>query len=363
MRRPAAPSNPPRRRAPLRWVIAAGLVLALAAAGHAALWRHAVDRLATAVADWTAARRLAGWRVEAGPPQRDGWPFAAVLHLPRPRLERPGDGRQDSLGWEAEAVTIRLAPVWSPRLAIVPAGRQRVRVGAFELPFAADRLELSVPVDGGPAPREGELLADRLRLGTPGGGIELRRLTAAVTSMRTAVEGEDALAVRLAASDLALPPTLGAAFGVLGRDIAAVTGELAVTGPWPRGDGAAARAAGWRDGGGSLHLRDVTVDWGPIAARGNATLALDETLQPMGAGTLRVAGGAALIEAAAAAGLLPPRGIETARMVLRLLERPAADGGRPELEVPATLERRTLSLARIPVARLPALAWPDGEQR
>lgn len=360
MPRAASPSEPPRDGASLRRVMVAGLVLALAAAGHAVLWRHAVDRLAAAVEDWTAARRLAGWRVEAGPPRRDGWPYAAVLHLSRPRLERLGDAHRESLSWEAEALTIRLAPVWSARLVVVPAGRQRLNVGGFDVPFAADRLELSVPIDGGPAPREGDLLAERLRLGTPVGGVELGRLTASVTSMRTAVEGEDALALRLAASDLALPPALGSALGVLGRDVAAVAGEVALTGPWPRGDGAAARAAGWRDGGGSLHLRNVAVDWGPIAARGDATLALDESLQPMGAGTLRIAGAAALIDGAAAAGLLPPGGVATARMALRLLERPAEDGGPAEVELPATLERRTLSLARIKLLLLPAWTWSPG---
>jgi hypothetical protein len=78
----------------------------------------------------------------------------------------------------------------------------------------------------------------------------------------------------------------------------------------------------------------------------------------MGAGTLRLTGAEAVLDALGGAGLLPARSATLARRVLGLIARPPAEGGPPQVEVPLTLEDRALSVARIPVARLPPLAWP-----
>jgi hypothetical protein len=119
----------------------------------------------------------------------------------------------------------------------------------------------------------------------------------------------------------------------------------------------AARAAAWRDGGGTLELRGLTMRWGPVAAAAAATLALDDALQPAGAGTLRLTGAAEAVDALAEAGLIERRAAGAARALLPLMARRPADGGPPTLDVPVTLERRALALGRIPVTRLPLLDW------
>jgi hypothetical protein len=78
----------------------------------------------------------------------------------------------------------------------------------------------------------------------------------------------------------------------------------------------------------------------------------------MGAGTLRLTGAAEALEALSEAGLVGRRAAGTARAVLPLLSRPNAETGVPEIEVPVTLEDRTLTFARIPVLRLAPLRWP-----
>jgi hypothetical protein len=78
----------------------------------------------------------------------------------------------------------------------------------------------------------------------------------------------------------------------------------------------------------------------------------------MGAGTLRLTGAADALDALAEAGLVGRRAAATARAVVPLLSRPSAETGAPEIEVPLTLEDRTLALARIPVLRLTPLDWP-----
>ncbi|MBD0274782.1 MAG: DUF2125 domain-containing protein, partial [Acetobacteraceae bacterium] len=60
----------------------------------------------------------------------------------------------------------------------------------------------------------------------------------------------------------------------------------------------------------------------------------------------------------AEAGLLDRRAAGAARAFLPLLARRPPEGGPPVVEVPLTLERRSLALGRIPVARLPPVDWP-----
>jgi hypothetical protein len=47
------------------------------------------------------------------------------------------------------------------------------------------------------------------------------------------------------------------------------------------------------------------------------------------------------------------------RLALTAVSRPAPDGG-SMVELPVALEQRTLTAARIPIARLPEIAWPRG---
>jgi hypothetical protein len=131
----------------------------------------------------------------------------------------------------------------------------------------------------------------------------------------------------------------------------------------PPGRAPSLRAEAWRDGGGTLELRALALRWGAVGAQAAATLALDEALQPMGAGTLRISGAAAALETLVEAGVVGRRAAATARGVLPLLSRPSAETGAPEVEVPVTLEDRVLALARIPVLRFAPLDWPAAGRR
>jgi uncharacterized protein DUF2125 len=353
-----------RRRRGARVLLGALLPFALVAAGHAALWRWGVGRLEEGFAAWAEARRAGGWRVEHGAPRLGGWPFEATLTLPGFRLLAPGA----VLGvpgpdWRAEAVTLRLSPTEPDRLGVEAEGRQGLRLGAAEVPFEADRLRASLPLERREVPRDAVLEAERLRIDPPAGPgpIALRRARLELETRLPAAGAEPAILLRGAAEEVALPPGAAAA-ALLGPLVQALTFDAALTGPLPPGafaPGAAAQAEAWRDGGGALEVRSLALRWGPVAGEAVATLALDEALQPAGAGTVRLAGAAEVLDAAAAAGLLAPRPAAMARTALRLLERRPAGGGLPELEVPVTLEERTLVLARFPLLRLPAWSWPS----
>ncbi|MCB4820240.1 DUF2125 domain-containing protein [Roseicella aerolata] len=357
--------NPLRTPAPgragrllLRGLLGAALLAALLAAGHALLWRWMGSQLEAGFRDWAAQRRAMGWRVEHAAPARGGWPFAATLALPQFRLEGGGATLPGGMEWQADALVLRLALPRLDRLAVEMPGRHRLRLGALDLPFAADHLLATLPLERDVLPREARLTAERFRLGTPGGAVEALSAELEIETRMTAIEGEPAVALRLAAGDMQLPAAAGAAVGVLGRSVESALLGLVLTGPVPPGRFPAAKAEAWRDGGGTLELRTASLRWGPVAGTATATLTLDEALQPMGAGTLRLAGGGEALQAAAQAGLLSRQAAATGRTVLRLLSRVPAEGGPPLLEVPLVLEEQVLTASRVPLAMLPRWNWP-----
>ena len=100
------------------------------------------------------------------------------------------------LEWQADALVLRLAPPRLDRLVVEMPGRHRLRLGALDLPFAADRLAATLPLEAGVLPREARLDAERLRLGTPAGAVEARHAMLEVETRMTAIEGEPAAALR-----------------------------------------------------------------------------------------------------------------------------------------------------------------------
>jgi len=98
--------------------------------------------------------------------------------------------------------------------------------------------------------------------------------------------------------------------------------------------------------------------WGPFGLTSSATLALDDQLQPMGSGSGRLAGYAETLDRLAAGGILTKSAATAAKAVLSLMAG-TGDGDVPsEVDVPLTLQYRTLSMRQVPLARLPELDWP-----
>ena len=353
----------PARRASLASLLALALLgLAALVAAHALLWRWTGDRIEAGFEAWARIRRATGWQVQHGPPQRGGWPFAATLRLPDFRLAGGAATVPGGMDWQAESLVLRVVPPRLDRLVVEARGRQRLRLAATEIPFAADRLEAVLPLEADVLPREADLRTERLRLraGASGGALEVQRGEAHLETSSTAIEGEPAVLLTLALEGITLPPPASGSAGPLPRRAESLSGELVLTGPVPAGRrDLVARAEAWREAGGTLELRRAALRWGPVGAEAQATLTLDEALQPMGAGTVRISGIGPAIEALEAGGALTPRGAATARAVLGLLARTPPEGGPSRIELPLSLEDRALPLGgRLQLLPLPLLVWP-----
>jgi hypothetical protein len=292
--------------------------------------------------------------VQHGTPVRGGWPFAVTLTLPGVEIAGSPRTTPADLRWQAEALELRIAlPEWE-ELRVAPRGRQLLALQGFALPFAADRLDLALPLDGGATPREARLTAERLRMNTPLGGFEMRQGALIMRARLSATEGEPAFSIDLDVTGLTLPPNAGP----LGQRLDHLVLEGMLSGPLPLLRHPTQRAEAWRDAGGTIELRRAALQWGPVGASLSSTGTLDEALQPMGAGQLAVTGAAEAVEAMVAAGWLSARAAGPTRAMAALLSRPGEDGGPAVLELPITLTERRIGLARLPLARLPALEWP-----
>ncbi len=69
-------------------------------------------------------------------------------------------------------------------------------------------------------------------------------------------------------------------------------------------------------------------------------------------------GYAETLDALAAHGVISRSAAIAAKAVLTLLAHNPEDGSPPDVEVPLTLQYRTLSMRQVPLVRLPEVDWP-----
>jgi len=336
------------------------LLLAVLVAGDALVWHFAVRKMQAGLADWVAATRAAGWSVSSAAPEAGGWPLSATLTLRDVALQGGASDIPDGLAWRAAQVVLRVAPLRPRALRIDAEGAQHLRLSdAPDIPYTAARLQLLVPLQADPSAQALHLHGETLRASLPVAGADdtltLDRLDADTVVNPAAPQGQAAVSLSASAGGIGLPARLK---WPLGPRIASVSLEAALNGPLPVVSGLTARATAWRDAGGSLEVRHVETQWGPLGLAATATLALDPELQPMGTGTARAAGYAETLDALARNGLISRSAATTAKAVLSLLATTPDGGGPSEVEVPLSLQHRTLSMSQVPLVRLPELDLP-----
>ena len=342
------------------WLILPGALLLLIA-GDALYWRFAENRLDAGFLAWMQARRAAGWTATSGRPVRGGWPLAAILSVPDIALKGGEPDIPGGLTWNADRLVLRIGLLWPRMIEVALQGMQRLRLAEGpEIPYVADRLHAVLPLQAGAPPRSIDITASNLRAGMPTGTGTASALTVGSLHLHAEIRpgaqaGEPAVSLSMSAEAIGPPPE---AARLLGPRIANIGVDGALDGPLPHGRTLADRATDWRDEGGTLEIQRLKLNWGPLDLSASATLALDDQLQPMGTGTARVVGYAETLDALAAHGVLSKSAATAAKAVLSLLAHTPDDGGAPDVEVPLTLQYRTLSMRQVPLVRLPELDWP-----
>jgi len=340
---------------PKLWIMLLALPLFLLMADTVYWW--VVQRnLERGFAAWQAVQKTAGWSLQHRPPAPGGWPLAATLTIPAVSIAGGSPDVRGQLAWSAETLVLRV-PLASPgSLEAVPGGRQTVRLDdSPEIVFSADRLQLEMPLEAEPWPSFVDVAVQSLRAETPFGEASLQGLRLHLAVEPKARSDDPALTLSLTAEGIGLPPGIPRP---LGPRVASLAMEAMLSGPLPVGRTMAEQAAAWRDGGGSLEIRHLTMIWGSLDLTASATLALDDQLQPMGAGTARLVGYAEALDALTAHAAISRSAATATKAVLSLLAHTPDDGGRADVEVPLTLQYRTLSMRQVPLLRLPEVLWP-----
>jgi hypothetical protein len=331
------PARPRWWRRPVLWlwlllVLPAGLI-----AAHAVLWYLACAQITAQMT--VELRNLArqGWSTFADTPVRSGYPWVAEVTVPGLRAAGP------LIGWETERLVVRLAMLRPTDVRLSAEGRQSLRFAdAPALEFRATRAEALINLS---TPDQIALEIDGL-VGT--------QLTA--SSLRLLID-RAAMTATADVQDLGLPAglnlSLGPTIARLGADMALFGGGLAeVTAP---------ALTNWRDAGGRMEVPRLALEWGAVKFIGQTQIALDAKLQPELTGKLQLGGYQALLDALVSAGTLRPRRALALGAVLGLLARPSDATGPQSVEVPFTVQDRSLSVGRIPLLRVPEIAWPTGK--
>ena len=344
-----------RRRRKL-WTILLAVPLVLLVA-DTLYWRIGVRNLEDGFAAWAADQRAAGWTESHQAPVAGGWPLAATLTIPAFSFTGGGPDIPGGMAWNTDRLVVRVALARPGLLQIAAEGRQLFRLGDHpDVSFSAERFNAALPLQAARWPPFLDVAVDRLRAATPAAadaGVDSLRLHLDLRA--EAQSGEPAMAFVLSAEAITLPSGMARP---LGPRIASLALDGALNGPVPAGRTPAEWVAAWRDGGGSLEVHHLALAWGPLDLSGSATLALDDQLQPMGTGSARLVGYGETLDALATHAAISRSAATAAKAVLSLLANSPDDGSPPDVEVPLTLQYRTLSMRQVPLVRLPEIDWP-----
>ena len=339
-----------------RLVLAAILALPLLAGAWTGLWFLAASKARQAALDWIEAKRAQGYHATHGAIEARGFPFSLRLEIAKPRFGVGPEGA-DWL-WRTDWVTVHIQP-WNLRqLALSAAGAHVVeltRRGA-RVPYLLDAgwLDAILTLN-----RDWDLEGVFVELREAEFGRTDRPERASLAGLdinlrlpRDPGEGAPRAELSLAVDQLGLPAELGAP---LGDTVEFAFLDLALYGriaPGPLKDA----LDEWRRAGGTIEIRRMEGKWGPLAAEGEGTAALDAQLQPMGAFTTRLSGYGDAIDQLVEAEWVRPTEGAAAKVVLNLVSKPGPDGV-AEVHVPLTVQDGGVFVGPASLMALPPVRW------
>jgi len=338
--------TPTRRN---RLILSAAGALVLLAAAYSAGWQVLVDRWRAGIAAWTEAQSASGRTVSTGAIAVSGFPLALRLTLAEPRAK-------DAAGneWVGPPLTMTVTPFRPLEPEIdAPGTHHLTLVGHAPVEISAATLTGRLTVE------RGKPVALNAVAGTVVGmGMTLEGLTVDVS--RPHVEPG-------AAPDAASPIALTAVIGLdrltlpedlhlpFDRTVASAHLALRLRGTFPTGPVVPALTA-WRDGGGTIEIDSIDLNWPPLSLAGEATIALDGALQPEFAGTIRLRGAVEAVDRAQAAGMVDKDAATVTKLALRLATQRTADGAK-ETKIAIGIQNRVLSVGPVPLLQMPEVTW------
>lgn len=352
---PPAARRPSRRRVLVLAVV--GCVL-LAAAGWTIAWQLVALRVEASLRSWIDQRLALGDTLEHGPMTISGFPMRVEVSAREVHWTR-SDG-QTLLTAAAQGVVASVA-VWDPfRLTVRAVGGGRASAAGPWGAITGDAGKAGAKLTIGPrAPRRIQLVLGDLTLTAPGGAP-----VATVESVDATVEPNPAPTGGAIAGEV--PTTLavsGHAEGIrpAGAETlpfdgpASATATLDLRGPVDPAAGIPGLAQ-WRDAGGVIDIRSLSVSWAPVDLIGDGTFALDAALRPEGAGTAEVRGAPAAVDRLVKLGRLKVNQAALIKLAMIAASEPSDDGSGDLIKAPVTIQDGTLKVGQFTVAKVRSIA-------
>lgn len=348
-----AKSQPGAARGPRRALIGAAVAVAVVAI-YAGTWNYLAAGLRAGIEQWATERRAEGVEVSYEALTIGGFPWRLTAELTSPSMKAPKQAWPWT--WKGPSLVLRTRPWRLARFKVRAPGLHQLSLMGED--YFIDAVELR----------------GKARYGR--GGVEKIRLSVTDLVIRNAADvdvmavmafdmavdrkraGETAFEVAVEVKDLHLPREL---IRGLGRKTARLGFKAETTGDFPdivRRQGVNDESmARWRDSGGTIEVRRLDLKHGPLAVSGAGTLALDQTMQPIGSFSFRIDGHMQALDRFREAGLINPQAHGLARLVLIALAAKQGAGGGQGLKVPVTIQDRRVFVGPVALAALPLLQW------
>jgi hypothetical protein len=323
-------------------------------------WYVAAQRLIDGVDRWAAARRAAGWQVTYGAPAPAGFPTKVAVRIPDPAIVAPAV-RAGGFGWEWHAVAVNAEIVpWRPnRIAVRDRGENRLVLtrdaARFDATLDCDDALVRLTAGGRDSdPNLGqyviELAGPKFHQVAPPISAQASQLTFIVELYRVPPGDHETVAVDLT---VAVDDLSSDALGSASPPPVSANLHAEVMGALPPGPLDQAVTA-WRDDGGTVEIRRLTLISSDISMVTNGTVALDSQMRPMGAATAAIRGYDEAIDRLTALGSVKSRDAQLAKLLLAGIATPSDDGERL-LTVPITGQNGWLSVGPVRLAKLEPL--------
>ena len=348
--------RPPAYLRAIKTGLTAFVAVAVVIIVYVLFWFVMASQLRNGIEGWAEEQRAAGQTARYSRLEIGGFPF-----LLRATLEEPAMGAESAWAWEGAQAVVKVRP-WNPwRVEVDLAGSHKVGFGDG-VTYDGTAEELTVELGlGGQWPERAGLTVRALAFERTGGAPVLAVRTATIEASRQDFPEDQPPGHETVVFDLSLRTTglrTPADWGLpLGRDVSALVLKAAMKGATPPGT-LLESLAKWRDDGGTVEVRHLSLDYGPLVLRGNGTLALDAAMQPIGSFTAKIRGFFETINVLRRNGIVRSRDAVTAKLVLGILAKKPAGGGPATFSLPLTLQEQTLYAGPVPIATIPPIEWP-----
>ena len=350
-----------RNRLIARGAIISGTIVLAYVAG----WFIVANILKSGIADWVIDRRTDGWTVRHGAITMGGFPFSWRASIEKPHLAQTKQDR--NYHWSGPAIALNWKP-WNPHtVQYATSGVHKFRLDpdtGTSLPETT--LEMASGQGHlifGPRGRLNQLaiLLDDARLSLANAqSLRFNRFQAVIDNNPPAngvkpTQPHLKPSFRLNSDIFGLTLPEGQRLP-LGRTIGRIALGGTIMGRIPPGRPSDTLSV-WQKEGGTVEISRLDFGWGPLKVQATGTMALDSALQPVGALTGKVTGYGETLEALATAKLIKSGIALIGKFALGALARTPNSGGRPEIEVPVTLQKSWLYVGPIKLLQLPAFRW------